>query len=220
MEIAAVDPVRGPIFYTFTADDAGKPSLKRSEMCLHCHQGASTLGVPGIFIGSVFPNAEGMPARSKAIITDHRTPFADRWGGWYVDAAHGELHDRANAVAPDPAAPEELQKLTMKFSPAGYLSATSDIVALMTFEHQTQMTNYITRIGWKARIGEGSVRPDPRSPGALHAVPTDEVACSEHEPIRGRVQFYENLSGSWSERFRKPLASRFRFEDAPVPLSA
>ena len=152
MEIAAIDPVRGPIFYILSPDTAGKPTLQRSETCLHCHQGASTLGVPGIFIGSVFPNADGTPARPKAIITDHRTPFEDRWGGWYVNAAHGEQRDRANAVAPDPAAPEDLQKLVMKFAPAGYLSTTSDIVALMTFEHQTQMTNFITRLGWKARM--------------------------------------------------------------------
>jgi hypothetical protein len=160
MEVAALDPVRGPIFYVFAPDEKGKPSLKRGETCLDCHQGASTLGVPGIFIGSVFPNSEGMPARSKAIITDHRTPFEDRWGGWYVNAAHGEQRDRANAVAPDPASPEDLQKLVMKFSPAGYLSPTSDIVALMTFEHQTQMTNFITRLGWKARIGEGPINSD------------------------------------------------------------
>jgi len=160
MEVAAIDPVRGPIFYTLTSDDSGKPSLKRGGTCLHCHHGASTLGVPGIFIGSVFPNSDGMPARSKAIITDHRTPFADRWGGWYVNAAHGEQRDRANAVAPDPAAPEDLQKLVMRFAPAGYLSTTSDIVALMTFEHQTQMTNFITRLGWKARMGEGSLDSD------------------------------------------------------------
>jgi hypothetical protein len=31
----------------------------------------------------------------------------------------------------------------------------SDIVALMTFEHQTQMTNRITRLGWLARMGRG-----------------------------------------------------------------
>jgi hypothetical protein len=152
MEVAAVDPVRGPVFYILSPDAAGKPTLKRSETCLHCHQGASTLGVPGIFIGSVFPNADGTLARPKAIITDHGTPFEDRWGGWYVNAAHGEQRDRANAVAPDPAAPEDLQKLVMKFNPAGYLSTTSDIVALMTFEHQTQMTNFITRLGWKARM--------------------------------------------------------------------
>ncbi len=186
MEVAAVDPVRGPIFYTFAADAAGKPSLKRSETCLHCHHGASTLGVPGIFIGSVFPNSEGTPSRSRAIITDHRTPFEDRWGGWYVDAAHGEQRDRANAVAPDPASPEDLQKLTMKFSPAGYLSTTSDIVALMTFEHQTQMTNFITRLGWKARIGEGPIDSDLEAL-VRYMLFTDEAPL--REPIEGVSSF-------------------------------
>jgi hypothetical protein len=184
MEIAAIDPARGPIFYTFIAD-AGRPVLRRSEMCLHCHQGPSTLGVPGIFIGSVFPNAEGTPARGGAIVTDHRTSFADRWGGWYVNAAHGEQADRANAVAPNPAAPEELQKLTMRFSPAGYLSTTSDIVALMTFEHQTQMTNFITRAGWKARMG-GSVDSDLQAL-VRYMLFTDEALF--REPIEGVSSF-------------------------------
>ena len=186
MEVAAVDPVRGPIFYTFSPDAQGQPILKRSETCLHCHQGASTLGVPGIFIGSVFPNAEGMPARGGAIITDHRTAFADRWGGWYVNADHGEQRDRANAVAPDPAAPEDLQKLVMKFAPAGYLSTTSDIVALMTFEHQTQMTNFMTRLGWKARIAEGSIDSDLEAL-VRYMLFTDEVPL--REPIQGVSSF-------------------------------
>lgn len=186
MEVAAIDPVRGPIFYTFRPDETGKPSLKRSQTCMHCHQGASTLGVPGIFIGSVFPNFDGVPARSKAIITDHRTPFEDRWGGWYVNAAHGEQRDRANAVAPDPASPEDLQKLVMRFSPAGYLSTTSDIVALMTFEHQTQMTNFITRLGWKARIGEGSIDSDLEA-FVRYMLFTDEAPL--REPIEGVSSF-------------------------------
>jgi hypothetical protein len=192
MEVAAVDPVRGPIFYTFSPDDAGKPSLKRSEMCLRCHQGASTLGVPGIFIGSVFPNSDGMPARSKAIITDHRTPFEDRWGGWYVNAAHGEQRDRANQVAPDPAAPEDLQKLVMKFSPKGYLSTTSDIVALMTFEHQTQMTNFITRLGWKART-EASIDSD------LEAL-VRYMLFTDEAPLREPIQGVSSFTRTFSER--------------------
>jgi hypothetical protein len=181
MEVAAVDPVRGVLFYEF---DAG--TLTRREACLHCHQGPSTLGVPGIVVGSVFPNAEGTPARAGAIITDQRTPFEDRWGGWYVSAAHGEQRDRANAVAPDPAAPEELHLLTMKFSAAGYLSVTSDIVALMTFEHQTQMTNFTTRLGWKARIGEGSIDADLESM-VRYMLFTDEAAL--REPIQGVSSF-------------------------------
>lgn len=149
MEIAATDPHLGTVFYTF---DGNAPKVTRQTVCLKCHQGPSTLGIPGIFIGSVFPNLDGMPAREGAIVTDYRTPFRDRWGGWYVNAARGEQPDRANSIAPDPAAPEELQRLTFRFSPRGYLSSVSDIVALMTFEHQTQMTDYLTRLNWETRI--------------------------------------------------------------------
>jgi hypothetical protein len=112
MEVAAFDSRQGVVFY--------------QQACLNCPQGPATLGVPGIFVGSVYPNLDGQPS-ATAIITDHRTPFSDRWGGWYVNAVHGEQPDRANAVAPDPAGPSALEKLTAKFNPAGYLTPLSDI---------------------------------------------------------------------------------------------
>jgi hypothetical protein len=142
-EVAAVDPKQGVVFYSF---NDGK--FTHREECLHCHYGPATAGVPGMLVGSVYPDAAGNPSRDRAIITDHRTAFADRWGGWYVNAAHGEQKDRANAVAMDPAEPHVLASLAMKFNPAGYLSPTSDIVALMVFEHQTQFLNLLTRLQW------------------------------------------------------------------------
>jgi hypothetical protein len=166
LEVAALDPTLGPIFYALKVDKSEKPHLERSEKCIQCHQGPNTFGVPGLYIGSVIPSPSGAPLRDDtAIVTDHRTEFKDRWGGWYVNARRGEQPDRANAVAMNPADPSELvresqQNLTTligKFKPAGYLAATSDIVALMTFEHQTQMVNYFTRVGWQARLGQ---RPD------------------------------------------------------------
>lgn len=166
LEVAALDPSLGPIFYVVTADKNGQPQFARSEKCLQCHQGPNTFGVPGLYIGSVIPSPSGTPLRDDtAIVTDHRTEFKDRWGGWYVNAKHGEQPDRANAVAMNPADPGELvresqqnlQSLIGKFKPTGYLAAVSDIVALMTFEHQTQMVNYLTRLNWQARMGQ---RPD------------------------------------------------------------
>jgi hypothetical protein len=158
VEVAATDPRQGTVFYTL--DGSGR--FTRQEVCLKCHQGAATLGVPGMFIGSVFPNSSGMPDRLGAIITDHRTAFEDRWGGWYVNAARGEQRDRANAIAPDPAEPhalrtygrQNLTTLVREFNTSGYLQPLSDIVALMTFEHQTQMANFFTRLNWESRMGE------------------------------------------------------------------
>src|SRR5579872_1471064 len=162
LEIAATDPQQGIVLYEFKADASGKPSFTRSDVCLKCHQGPATLGVPGIFVGSVFPDPAGVPQREGAIITDHRTKFEDRWGGWYVNARRGEQPDRANSVADNPADPtalntegqQNLTSLIGRFDPAGYLSPTSDIVALMTFEHQTQMINFFTRVNWEARMVE------------------------------------------------------------------
>jgi hypothetical protein len=163
LEVAALDPVQGPIFYELSTDASGKPKFERNPKCLQCHQGPNTFGVPGIYIGSVIPSPSGAPLRDDtAIVTDHRTEFKDRWGGWYVNAKRGEQPDRANAVAMNPAEPDTLIRdsqqnllnLIGKFKPEGYLNALSDIVALMTFEHQTQMVNWITRVGWQSRIGQ------------------------------------------------------------------
>jgi len=164
-------------------------------VCLKCHQGAATMGVAGLFVGSVFPDISGMPDRAGAIITDHRTPFADRWGGWYVNAARGEQRDRANGVADDPSEPhllksrQNLTSLTREFNTGGYLTAVSDIVALMTFEHQTQMTNLITRVAWEARMGP----PVDADIEALvrYMVFADEAPLKE--PVEGVSTFSETF---------------------------
>jgi hypothetical protein len=193
LEIAATDPRLGPVFYKYSTETG---RLTRETVCLQCHQGAATLGVPGIFVGSVFPDSTGTPSRDGAIITDHRTPFADRWGGWYVTALHGEQPDRANGVASDPAEPRaiandgkrNLASLAKEVNLAGYLEPTSDIVALMTFEHQTQMTNMMTRLAWESRIAEAAHKPLPDVEEIVaYMTFRDEVPLPE--PIEGASSF-------------------------------
>ena len=161
-ELAGLDPRQGIIFYTLSQQKADTPHFVRQDVCLKCHQGPATIGVPGIFIGSVFPDPDGTPTTTDAIVTDHRTAFADRWGGWYVNAKHGEQPDRANSFAGNPAEPDVVQNagrqniasLARDFDVTKYLSPVSDIVALMTFEHQTQMVNLMTRVAWEERIAQ------------------------------------------------------------------
>jgi hypothetical protein len=193
VEIASTDPHLGPIFYKYSTETG---RLTRETVCLQCHQGAATLGVPGIFVGSVFADSTGMPSRDGAIITDHRTPFADRWGGWYVTALHGEQPDRANGVAPDPAEPRaiandgkrNLASLAKEVNLAGYLEPTSDMVALMTFEHQTQMTNLMTRLAWESRIAEAAGKPLPDVEEIVaYMTFRDEVPLPE--PVEGASRF-------------------------------
>ncbi len=194
LELVATDPRQGAIFYTLPADPAVPPKFVRESMCLQCHQGPATSGIPGMYVGSVFPTSSGAANfRSGAIVTDHRTPFEDRWGGWYVTGTHGSQKHRGNAVAMDPSNPfvletEDTQNLTnlaSKFDTSKYLLPSSDIAALMTFEHQTQMTNLMIRAGWEARTGE--VSPKTIEDLVTYMTFADEMPLKE--PITGISTF-------------------------------
>jgi hypothetical protein len=163
LELATLDPKQGYVFYTFEDKKSDHPVFDRRDICLSCHHGPATAGVPGIMVASVYPDSSGMPfARLGMPATDHRTRFQDRWGGWYVTGTHGGQQHRGNAVARDRTAPDVLDlrdtqnllSLSKKFDTDPYLEKTSDLVALLTLEHQTRMTNLLTRIGWRSRIGE------------------------------------------------------------------
>jgi hypothetical protein len=162
LEVAALDPKQGVVFYSFDSA-SNPPSFDRRDACLQCHTSPGTLGIPGLLIASSYTDASGMPAfRGAQRITDHRTPFEDRWGGWYVTGTHADMRHIGNAVGHDSAHPalldmhdtQNLTSLSKKFDASGYLSGVSDIVALMTLEHQTRVTNLMIRTGWEARIAD------------------------------------------------------------------
>jgi hypothetical protein len=161
LELAALDPKQGMVFYTLDVQKSDEPRFMRHDSCLQCHQGPATLGIPGLLVGSVFPDATGMPAsRSNNPVTDDNTPIEKRWGGWYVTGTTGGMNHLGNAVARDPRAPDVLDRrgsqnltsLAGRFDFNGYAAETSDIVALMTLEHQTRMVNLMIRAGWDDRI--------------------------------------------------------------------
>ena len=170
IEIAGLDPAYGPRFYTLTVAANGRPSIAPGGVCLHCHQGPNTDGVAGLYVGSVLPGPTGAPLRDQtAIVTDHRTAFAERYGGWYVNARRGEPRSRANAVAASPVDPETLVRDVPQNVPtligvvntASYPAPASDLVALLVFEHQTRMANLLTRVAWEARMAAAGGAPVP-----------------------------------------------------------
>ncbi len=193
LELIAHDPVQGPMFYTLEQVPGGRPSITRNLVCLTCHTAEATRNVPGLLLGSVYPDADGNPLFGPSYTTDHRTPYAQRWGGWYVTGRHGIDGHLGNAQATDPKdlpamvtpATAHVTSLEGRFAPEGYLSTGSDVVALMTLEHQAMMQNLITRLGWEARIGAAAGRPlaaaanefvdyllfvdEPRLPGPVDA---------------------------------------------------
>jgi hypothetical protein len=161
LEFAVSDPRQGTIFYTLDQERSTRPRFIRRDICLQCHQSPATEGVPGFVVRSVTPDWNGFPAMSlAATITDHRSPLKDRWGGWYVTGNSGDQSHMGNAalqhpdqnVLPISEATRNLTSLGEFIEPAAYLSPHSDIVALMTLEHETRMTNLMIRAGWNARI--------------------------------------------------------------------
>jgi len=161
IEIAAVDPELGPVFYSVDLRSLreGRAKIERDADCMRCHGGTFVRDIPGLFARSVFPDATGEPlGRHGTVTVDDETPFGERWGGWYVTGYHGSETHRGNVIAsergdqlvftPDTRRPDELSPY---FPTSDYLRATSDAVALLVFEHQMAMQNSLTRASQAAR---------------------------------------------------------------------
>lgn len=139
IEMSAADPERGGMFYSLEQKQAVRPAIQRREECLQCHASPMTTGVPGHFVRSVKTDAQGYPQMNEgSYVTDHRSPWAERWGGWYVTGA-----------------PEAMKHMgrtgTSGFDTSRYPAPHSDVVALMVLEHQTKMHNLLARAGYEAR---------------------------------------------------------------------
>ncbi len=208
LELAALDPKQGVTFYTLDVKRSAKPTFDRRSDCLQCHQGTSTLGIPGIMVTSVYPSGDGTPAfRGSALATDHRTPFGDRWGGWYATGTMGSATHMGNAVAHDAAQPrnldmagtQNLTSLSRKFDPTNYLAKTSDIVALMTLEHQTRMTNLMIRTAWDARVAlsKGALDTEASQRGALleDRIGGDVEAMVAYMLFADETKIYDPIQG-------------------------
>jgi hypothetical protein len=205
LEFVAQDPKQGSIFYTLEQSAAGTPQFERNDTCVMCHVSEATHYVPGLFVGSVFPSVNGTTMYGPAYTTDHRSPFELRWGGWFVTGTHQATRHMGNAVATDPSdlgamiTPETVHvtNLTGRFDMTGYVSPYSDIVALLVLEHQAQMLNLITRVGWEARVG-GEVAHRPFASAVEEFV--DYLLFIDESPLPGPINgptpFAKRLSES------------------------
>ena len=154
LEISVADPVLGAVFYTLEQVAAERPRfIRQTDDCLLCHGGSQTRGIPGHVVRSVYPDADGQPifaAGSHRV--DHTTPFEKRFGGWIVTGDHGSRH-LGNAVYTRRGGPGELPTPDPlpRFAAAGYLSADSDLVALLVLAHQTHAHNVLTKASFDVR---------------------------------------------------------------------
>jgi hypothetical protein len=163
MEVASMDPKLGALFYTLPQKESPKPQFQREFLaCLLCHDTPVTNEVPGLMALSVLTDRDGnvIPAAGTAPMSD-RTPFKERFGGWYVTGTHGAQQHWGNLTV---AANKEtigdakayirrlnlapganVTSLETRFDTKPYLTPHSDVVALMVLTHQTRIHNIITR---------------------------------------------------------------------------
>ena len=165
LELSAMDPQLGAVFYTLEQRQSDSPRLMRhGETCLACHAtSGQTHGVPGQVVRSVFVDDEGIPLLASGTKrVDHTTPLKDRWGGWYVTGLHGTQVHLGNQVFGredddawkhvDYARGSNLTSIADRINAENYPSPHSDLVALMVFEHQAEAHNLFTQANFQTRL--------------------------------------------------------------------
>src|SRR4051812_49414029 len=209
IEVAAQDPRQGTVFYKAAPGNSGL-SITRSNECLSCHHATRTAGVVGVI--------EPMT---------HARPLERRWGGWYVTGDLGAVQHYGNvdvaaltsgAVAP---ATPKLLSLEKTFDTRGYLSPYSDVAALMVFEHQMQMMNLLTRLGWEGRIAEqeGRLKGDAEVIRDIVNQTADYMLFIDEAPIASKLDGTSGFAEAFSRtRPRDALGRSLRQLDLTTRL--
>jgi len=210
MEVSAVDPELGPVFYTLDQEKADRPRLVRQgDSCLICHANSQTRSVPGLLVRSVYPDAGGFPILASGTFrTDHTSPLAERWGGWYVTGTHGKQKHLGNLIVTDKRTPEEADNsagmnvtdLGSRFDASKYLARSSDIVALMVSEHQTTAHNLITAANFQTRMAlyqEAALNRELKQPPGYRWDSTTSRIKAAGEPLVKYLLFSEEAP--WSD---------------------
>lgn len=162
LEISAVDPQLGAVFYTLDQEEAKQPKfVRQTDACMLCHASSQTRNVPGHTIRSVFPERGGEPILAMGTTrVDQSTPIERRWGGWFVTGKHGKQVHLGNLMVKNRNDREAIKNLEGQnitdlksfFDTSKYVSPHSDIVALMVLEHQAEAQNLLARASIQTRL--------------------------------------------------------------------
>jgi hypothetical protein len=163
VELIANDRANGPVFFTFPTRRQDNPRFTAEiARCTFCHNRNDPPASTWI-VANIAATPSGQPHRRgdpDFDFTDHATRFEDRWGGWYVTGTTPAMRHRGNATAeigsPLPADGLTLTDLSPRFDVKQVLMPSSDIVALMTLEHQTGFANRAAVLN--ARYSEDGAR--------------------------------------------------------------
>ncbi len=206
IEIAALDPSLGPVFYLLEQNPVSPVFGAELGRCLSCHDSYSLTGggVPRFIVGSGYTGTTGMLVSHEGwILVSDRTPLKSRWGGWYVTGRHGSQVHLGNMVIKTLDDFDKLEELRVGnvetldalVDVKPYLTNTSDIVALLVLQHQADVQNLITRLSYDARTAADK-REEPLEATAerLLRMMLFVDAVEYTEPISGRPEFVEQFT--------------------------
>ncbi|MCP5411420.1 MAG: hypothetical protein H6924_04690 [Alphaproteobacteria bacterium] len=213
LEIIALDRQSGVAFYTLDVQKSAKPQfVRRSSECLGCH-GFASKWAAGMMVASYDTGPGGqvlnLDPNHLFYLTDDRTPFEARYGGWYVTGKTGAMQHRGN-VTFDPVRSWEvppgglnIASLADRIDIKNYLEPGSDVVSLLTLEHQAGFVNLVTRINAQyasfdkgiasARVPATAVDIDESIESLVSYMTfVDEVPLPS--PVQGTSSFAETFS--------------------------
>jgi hypothetical protein len=201
IEIAAQDPSQGTVFYL--ANSGPQPSMTRADNnCLSCHASYRTDGIPGMI--------ERM---------GHTRPLEERWGGWYVTGMrvprqHFGNVDVADFFKAPSGPPAALTSLEKTFDVSGYLTPYSDIAALLVFEHQMQLMNLFTRLGWEARVAAHENRLDSQQTILRQRVEqvVDHMLFVDEAPMSSAIEGSSGFTRAFSSRGPRDVRGRSLYQ--------
>ncbi len=172
LEISALDPRQGVVFYLVEQRPAERPQIVRSDSCLSCHETHNSLYIPGMLARSmgVGTGGETKPEYGN-FLSDHRSPFEQRWGGWFITGKTGTARHMGNVMLGENdtsgrGIPRQLDSLEGTLDLSGYPSHYSDVAAVMVLDHQVGFTNLLTRVGWESRIALDREAKSPQDKNA------------------------------------------------------
>ena len=153
LEVAAIDPEMGPVFYLVEQDRRGV-SVSRTSRCMNCHGGRASEMVPGLVAESVIPTTTGASLDGfRREITGHTIPVRDRLGGWYVTGPHAGGTHHGNLLGLASGGGYTTSRLVpgKSFDWSHYPTGTSDFFAHLVHEHQLGFHNLVTLVIYHSR---------------------------------------------------------------------
>lgn len=159
LEISAADPDLGSVFYVLDQNKVSRPQMVRDQgSCLACHASSRTGGIPGHLMRSVYTSPNGQPHYGMGTyLTNHESPFTQRWGGWYSTGTHGNIRHLGNTLIAnhggkiDRDSTANQTGLPDRIGIDRYPTKHSDLVAMMVLAHQVEMHNLITLVNFQTR---------------------------------------------------------------------